>query len=74
MSVVGNNIWVLSANCQGLQKLDKRRDVLSYFKEINVNILCLQDTHWVDSDIQTVKELWGNDCYKFAWSGNTFNE
>ena len=63
MSVVGNNIRVLSANCQGLQKLDKRRDVLSYFKERNVNILCLQDTHGVDSDIPTVKEIWGNNCY-----------
>ena len=23
----------------------------------------MQDTHWVNSDIQTVKEIWGNDCY-----------
>ena len=53
----------MSANYQGLQKLDKRRDVLSYFKERNVNILCLQDTHEIDSDIQTVKEIWGNNCY-----------
>ena len=63
MVSVGNSIKVLSANCQGLQNMQKRIDVLSYMKEKNANIICLQDTHWVEKDINTVKKLWGNECY-----------
>ena len=59
----GNNIVVLSANCQGLQNLQKRRDVLMYFKETNANIVCLQDTHWVEKDFNTVKAIWGHECF-----------
>ena len=55
MGLSGNNIVVLSANCQGLQNLQKRRDVLMYFKEMNADIGCLQDTHWVEKDITKVK-------------------
>ena len=54
---------MLSANCQGLQNIKKRIDVLSYFKETNANIVCLQDTHLIDDDIMAVKELWNNDVY-----------
>ena len=54
---------VLSANCQGLQNFQKRRDVLMYFKEMNANIVCLQDTHWVEKDIRKVKEIWGLECF-----------
>ena len=59
MGLKGDNIVVLSANCQGLQNLQKRRDVLLYFKEI----ICLQDTHWVDKDLSKVRELWGHECF-----------
>ena len=63
MPSVGDSIKVLSANCQGLQNIKKRIDVLSYFKETNANIVCLQDTHLIDDDIMVVKELWNNDVY-----------
>ena len=55
----GNSIKVSSANCQGLQNYEKRRDVLSYLKEKQADIICLQDTHWVDKDYQNIEELWG---------------
>ena len=54
---------MLSANCQGLQNIKKRIDVLLYFKETNAKIVCLQDTHLIDDDIMAVKELWNNDVY-----------
>ena len=38
-------------------------DVLTYFKEMNANIICLQDTHWIEKDIPSIKRLWGNDCF-----------
>ena len=53
---------VLSANCQGLQDIKKRCDVLSYLKEKNADIICLQDTHLVEKDYDNVKAIWGNNC------------
>ena len=36
---------LMSANCQGIRDYRKRLDVLNYYKEMKVDILCLQDTH-----------------------------
>ena len=63
LKVLGNSIKVLSANCQGLQNLQKRTDVINYLKEMKAHIICLQDTHWTKSDTSKVKEIWGNTCY-----------
>ena len=63
MSQLENNIRVLSANCQGLRNLEKRTDVLSYFKEQKANILCLQDTHLTENDKTIVGDLWGGDTF-----------
>ena len=60
---IENNIRVLSVNCQGLRNIEKRTDVISYFKERNPSILCLQDTHLTDNDVRNVKHIWGNDVY-----------
>ena len=56
---IENSMKVLSANCQALQNYEKRCDVLSYLKEKQTDIICLQDTHWVDKDYQNIEELWG---------------
>ena len=63
MLPIGNSIKLLSANCQGLQNTKKRSDVLSYLKEKHADIICLQDTHWVEKDYQSVKELCGHECF-----------
>ena len=63
MAHIGNIIRVLSANCQGLGSKEKRADVLSYFKEQNASIICLQDTHWTERDIKSLRTIWGNDLY-----------
>ena len=60
---VGSEIKVLSANCQGLRSKEKRNDVLNYLDKLNAGIICLQDTHWVDSDIRTIKQIWNGDCF-----------
>ena len=62
MPSAGNSIKVLSANCQGLRNIEKRRDVLSYFKDKNANIVCLQDTHLIEDDMMAVKDLWNNEA------------
>ena len=58
-----NSITVLSANCRGLQNMKKRVDVLTYLKELNYNIVCLQDTHWTKKDMASVSNIWGGKCY-----------
>ena len=63
MPSAGNSIKVLSANCQGLRNMEKRRDVLSYLKDKNANIVCLQDTHLIEDDMMAVTDLWNNEVY-----------
>ena len=58
-----NGLVVLSANCQGLQNMQKRTDVLNFLKETKASVICLQDTHWVNQDIPKIKEIWGNKCF-----------
>ena len=60
---VQNNIKVLSANCQGVRNQEKKKNVLTYFKENKVNILCLQDTHLIENDIPELKKLWDAEIY-----------
>ena len=56
-------IKVLSANCQGLRNISKRADVLNYLGNMGSSILCLQETHWIDRDIGSIKQLWKGDCF-----------
>ena len=58
-----NVIKVLSANCQGLQDIAKRTDVLNYLRSMGRNILCLQETHRLENDIGSLKNIWNGDCY-----------
>ena len=65
-----NNIVVLSANCQGLRTFEKRIDVLSYMKETGASIVCLQDTHLTEKEINSVKQIWP-DCYLHGFRNNS---
>ena len=47
---LGNSIIVLSANCQDLRSVEKCQDVISYMKQKQPHAVCLQDTHWVETD------------------------
>ena len=62
MAMLGENLKVLSANCQGLRNLEKRQDALNYLKETNASIVCLPDTHLLEKDTSNVKQIW-NDCF-----------
>ena len=59
----GNRLKVLYENCQGLQSKQKRADVLGYFRETDANIICPQDTHWVEKDLKYMKSVWDGECY-----------
>ena len=76
----GKTIMVLSVNCQGLQTLAKRIDVINYLKDKNPDIVCLQDTHWIPEDMAEIKKTLGWGVYiawnenKFAWGSNSFRQ
>ena len=53
---------VLSVNCQGLRTLSKRIDVINYLKDKKPDILCLQDTHWLSTDIKEIKKISEGEC------------
>ena len=57
------NLKIMSVNCQGLGDLKKCTDVLNYLTEQNPDILCLQDTHWVNDDLKSIKKLWAGECF-----------
>ena len=65
------NIKLLSANCQGLGNIDKRRDVLNYFEQLNCDIFCLQDTHWTEKDCQKIKNYWPGEMISNGFKSNS---
>ena len=67
----GEELVVLSANCQGLQDRKKRQDVINYFGQTNASIICLQDTHWTESDESIVKFMWKGECFLNGKSSNS---
>ena len=60
--IMYEKLKILSANCRGLQDRKKRTDVLNYYKEKKPNILCLQDTHLIDKDLSSIKDIWGHEA------------
>ena len=70
MTDILTSIKVLSANCRGLRTYEKRVDVLTYLKETNASIVCLQDTHLRETDLLSVKQIW-HECYLHGCSNNS---
>ena len=61
--IIGEQLKILSANCQGLRHLTKRLDVLNYFLQLNPNIICLQDTHLTADDENLLKLTSNCNCF-----------
>ena len=53
---------LISMNCRGLRDIDKRRDVFNYLRQKDANIVCLQDTHLLTSETNSVRAQWGYEC------------
>ena len=62
MGARGNEIIkILSANVQGLRDRQKKFDVINYMKNLSPQILCLQDTHWINEDYDEIKKIWDGE-------------
>ena len=59
-------LTIESLNCRGLRDLKKRIDILDGFRKRNVNIIHLQETHLIASDLIELKKFW--NC-KYIISG-----
>ena len=49
-------------NTRGARDLVKRKDLLNYLANIDSNIICLQDTHWLTEDFKDIYQTWNNPC------------
>ena len=65
------SIKILSANCQGLGDINKRKDVFNYLHSKKFNIVCLQDTHFTESQENTIENQWGYKSYFSSFSSNS---
>ena len=58
-----SSIRIASMNCQGLEDLNKRRDVFNYLKQKPYSICCLQDTHFTAKEENIIRSMWGFETY-----------
>ena len=58
-----NKIIVSSVNCRGLSinQPSKLTNAFDYILSTNSNIICLQETHWTNSNIRELKKYTNND-------------
>ena len=69
--MIGSNIKLTSMNCQGLRDRKKCTDVLKYLKDLDSEIYCLQDTHWLTEDKRFVKTIWEGECFLNGQKSNS---
>lgn len=65
------SLKILSANCQGLGGINKRRDVLNDLKRKKFDVFCLQDTHFTFQRQQNVKTIWRGKCFFSSFSSKS---
>ena len=52
-----------SVNVRCPQAQQKCVEVLEYLKNLNSNIICIQDSHWIDKDYKRIYQLWNNPVF-----------
>ena len=62
---------IISLNCRGLRNKVKRYDIINYLKDQNAQIICLQDTHLIETDIGDFKQLWNGEMILHGQSTNS---
>jgi exonuclease III len=55
-------IKICSYNANGLNDFKKRKDVFDYLRGYDGNIFLLQECHWLSSQEDYIRNLWGFDC------------
>ena len=65
-----DNIEIISANVRGLRQQFKRMDLFNYFKKFKADIVCLQETHLIQKDHNTIRKEWN---IEYFIAGNSTN-
>ena len=60
---IGESISIISFNCQGIRNKGKRYNVINYLKNTGAKIICLQDTHLIQTDMAKLKNDWNGNIY-----------
>ena len=60
---IGVSISIISFHCQGICNKGKRYDVINYLQNTGAKIICLQDTHLIQTDMATLKNDWNVNIY-----------
>ena len=69
--MVKGSLKICSYNCRGLNNTKKRYDLFLFFKEKNVDILCLQETHFfAEIEIKIYQQLEGNSFFSHGNSNS----
>ena len=58
-------------NCRGIQDYTKRRKVFHYLRNIESDIILLQETHCDKNDEKIWKSQWGEQCWFASFSSNS---
>ena len=58
LSAMGSEIKINSINVRGLRGFIKRSDILLKSKQEGINVLCLQETHLLNNDLNSLKNTW----------------
>ena len=57
------NLVIGTGNCRGLCKHENKIYVFNYLKTSEANLICLQETHWLSSELRDIKRTWNNPYY-----------
>ena len=68
MEVLTEKVGIASLNINGLQNPIKRNNIFKHFKNTNIDIICLQETHIVTTDFSLTKSEWNGPLY---WNPGT---
>ena len=66
--MVGEKVKIIALNCQGLGNDKKRRDVMQNLRSKKFSIICLIDTHFVQSQHRRITSEWGFTTYYSSYS------
>ena len=63
MANIDISLKCLTLNVQGIRNAKKRSALFKTFKEMNINIIALQETYLVDEDFDLIKSEWQGICH-----------
>ena len=70
MEVQTEKIGIASLNVNGMQNPIKRNRIFKHFKNTNIDIICLQETHIEQKDFALTKSEWKDTLH---WNPGTNN-